>query len=450
MKYVHSKSYDKSRLLEVLSLDDIVYDKKYRGTFESVSNRYKTNEEMFIFAVDDEDKMCGYICFFPVSDELYNRILNDEVIYDDNIESKDVKQYTKNEKNNVFIISVALLPEYMGQGIGFNLVKEMFSYLNTLYCLGYEIGDILAYSTSTRADRLFAKFNFKKEKTKEEYSLQKFEFINYKDMDLYLFIPVKYDPQVILENKDSCIFLEKLTKASRLEINSLLNDRIKRVHLAKEKFAPEDDYGNPIGNKTLDGNLFLSYYRDIGTLIIEFQSISFDPTFVLDQASRSSLKVKINNEEILLDKYISRYGLEILGNANHLLVSKEPLHPEFRKFVLFAESFFNRVGTKIVSKDAQYDAENNIAQYDFANIYASGIGVSFEINAKTYKDKRLDASMNMIYIYEILALEIASLKLLQDTITKEFDNSPKPSIDIIEGLIENYGKYLILFEYNFK
>ena len=55
MKYIHSKNYDKSRLLEVLSLDDCVYDKKLTGTFESVSGRYKTNEEMFIFAVDDED-----------------------------------------------------------------------------------------------------------------------------------------------------------------------------------------------------------------------------------------------------------------------------------------------------------------------------------------------------------------------------------------------------------
>jgi hypothetical protein len=37
----------------------------------------------------------------------------------------------------------------------------------------------------------------------------------------------------------------------------------------------------------------------------------------------------------------------------------------------------------------------------------------------------------MIFIYEILALEIASIKLLQNTITNEFDNSPKPSLSII-------------------
>lgn len=154
MKYIHSKSYDKSRLLEVLSLDDIVYDKKLTGTFESVSGRYKTNEEMFIFAVDDEGRMCGYICFFPITDELYERIMNEDVMFDDNIQPKGIKQYTKDSINNIFVISVARSPHYKGQGFGFNLVKEMFSYLNSLSELGYEIGNILAVTTSAEGDRL--------------------------------------------------------------------------------------------------------------------------------------------------------------------------------------------------------------------------------------------------------------------------------------------------------
>ena len=44
------------------------------------------------------------------------------------------------------MISVARFPQSKGHGIGFNLVKEMFSYLNSLSELGYEIGNILAGS----------------------------------------------------------------------------------------------------------------------------------------------------------------------------------------------------------------------------------------------------------------------------------------------------------------
>ena len=147
MRYVHSKNYDKTRLLEVLSLDDIVYDKKLTGTFESVSNRYKTNEEMFIFAIDETDKMCGYICFFPISDTLCKRIDTEFNMIDDNIEPQDVMQYNKNKVNNIFIISVAVFPEFKGKGIGFSLAKEMFEYLESLSNLGYDIGKIYATVT---------------------------------------------------------------------------------------------------------------------------------------------------------------------------------------------------------------------------------------------------------------------------------------------------------------
>jgi hypothetical protein len=47
-------------------------------------------------------------------------------------------------------------------------------------------------------------------------------------------------------------------------------------------------------------------------------------------------------------------------------------------------------------------------------------------------------------------LKLSSIRLLQNTMTNEFDNSPKPSIDIIEQLIDNYGRYMVLFEYNYK
>ena len=454
MKYIHSKRYDESRLLEVLKLEDIVYDQELTGTFESVGSRYKTNEEMFIFAVDEEDRMCGNICFFPITDELHDKIMNSDVMYDDNIEPKDMKPYTKESVNNIFVITVARYPQYKGNGIGFNLVKEMFSYLNSLSELGYEIGEILAVTTSAEGERLFSKFNFQKVRSYGDVgTLIKYEFISYKDMDLYLFLPIKLTKEFMQDTNKSNPFLELLTSTCKLEVNSLINERIQRMYIGKVNFRPEDDYGNSVNTKLLESNIYLSFYKDIGTLIIEFPSISFDPTFILDQSSRSELKILNNNEEVLLDEYLKSIGLIVSGNPNHLLVSGKKLQPYYRKFALFAEAYFNRIGSRIISKEAEIDAVTNIAQYEFADIFASGAGVTFEINpsenTKTY-DSRLKVSILMVYILEILALETASLKLLQNTITYEFDNSPKPSIDIIESLIENYGKYLILFEYNYK
>lgn len=160
MKYVHSQSFDRNRLLEVLSVDNEVYEKNLTGSFESVSKRYKKNKEMFIFALDDEEKLCGYICFFPISEKLTNELEHNAVMFDDNISAEDVKEYAKNRRNNVFVISVALYSKAQGQGIGSALIKEMFAFLNFLSVRGYLLGNVYATTTCLQGEKLFAKFDF--------------------------------------------------------------------------------------------------------------------------------------------------------------------------------------------------------------------------------------------------------------------------------------------------
>jgi len=453
VEFIHSTKYDKSRLLEVLSLDDVVYDKNLVGTFESVSTRYKAHEEMFIFAVDESNKMCGYICFFPISNKLRNELENGQEMFDDNISAQDIKQYSKNEINNIYIISIAVYPEYRGKGIGFNLVKDMFNYLGKLSGLGYEIGKVYCTVTSQDGYKVFSKFNFLKMNSYDIGTLLYYDFICYKKMDLYLFVPVKIIGELqVYDNKNA--FIDLLNLTFKMEVNSLMNQRVKRYFIDNIKFYPEDDYGNTVKTKILDANIFISAYKDIGTLIIEFPSISFDPTYILDQASRSSLKVSAQDgKEILLGNYLNDNGFEVLGNINHLLVSANKLSAYYRQFVLYGEAYFNRIGSKIVSEEAKEQATKNIAQYEFADIYCSSVGVVYEINnpiPSTTYEQRIENSILMIFINEILALEMASIKLLQNTITNEFDNSPKPSLSIIEQLIDSFGKYIVLFEYNYK
>lgn len=496
MKYIHQNKYDEKRLLEVINIENAVYDKKYCGTFESVSKRYKKNEEMFIFAVDEENKMCGYICFFPISRELTAKIENNLIMPDDNIQPQDVIKYDKNGVNNIFIISVAVLPEYKGKGIGFILAKEMFSFLSSQSVSGYEIGKIFALATSVEGEKVLSKFNFEKTHTYEnKNSLLKCDFFCYKDMDLYLFFPVSLTSG-FKKSKRINLFLKKLINTSRVEVNSLMNERLDRMYIGKIRFAAEDDeYGREVKTTVLEAKLYLSAYRDIGTLIMEFPFITYDPTFVLDQSSRNELKVvvdNVNNEKKPLYEYLSSYGINVLGNCTHLLVSGKNLNPYYRQFVLFAETYFNRLGSRIISKEAEIAASSNLAQYDFGEIYASGVGVIFELGLQKKRDYRLrlklqnnyrlrlkpqdnyrlrlkpqgnywlrlkqqsnyrlrlKISILMIFINEILALEIAALQLIQNAIVKEFDNSPKPSLAVIEKLIDSYGKYIVLFEYNYK
>lgn len=407
---------------------------------------------MFIFAVDEEDKLCGYICFFPISDSLKEKIENENIMFDDNILPNDITQYSLDKTNNIFLISVALHPQYMGKGIGFNLVREMFAYFELLMSKNYKIGSIYASATSHNGKKLLSKFNFDIIKSYENNNfLMKCNINKYSDMDLYLFFPVKFRESVIKKEEDN-EFIELLVKTSKLEIKSLMQERLERKFLGHIKFVPEDDYGNIMDKGFINANLYLSEYRDIGVLTVEFAAISFDPTYILDQASSESLKI-FKDTSIDFYSYLGTLGIEVMGNCTHLLVSSQKLDPYYRQFVLYSEAYFNRIGSKIISQTASDDASNNIAQYEFADIFASSVGVCFEFNPLVSSSKytdRLQKSILMIFINEILALEIASLRLVQNRITTEFDNSPKPAIEIIENLIDNFGKYIVLFEYNCK
>lgn len=161
MKYIHLKEYNENRLLEILKLDEIVYKKEFTGTLKSVSERYKKNTKMFILAIDDNDKICGYICFFPISNKLTLEIEKKDMLFDDNITKDDVKPYNKKKINNIFIISIVVYPKYQKMSIGSSLMKEMFLYLDSLSITGYKFGSLYATITSIDGKRLFSKFNFK-------------------------------------------------------------------------------------------------------------------------------------------------------------------------------------------------------------------------------------------------------------------------------------------------
>jgi GNAT superfamily N-acetyltransferase len=160
LKYIQSTGLDYGRLQEVVDLDALVYPPELRGTLESISERYKANMEMFIYAVDGDNKLAGYICFFPISHRLYNAMLGSDTMFDDNIEPEDVLPYTQDDDNNIFLISVVVNPRYAGQGVGTRLMQEMMSYLDAKQQRGCRINCVMAVTASKGGEKLLDNFGF--------------------------------------------------------------------------------------------------------------------------------------------------------------------------------------------------------------------------------------------------------------------------------------------------
>lgn len=152
------KDTESSIIYDLMDIERDVYEEKDRGRFDSIEKRFNNNKEMFIFLYNN-DKLVGYLCYFPISKDLHDRILKASEFYDDNIESKDVIAYSK--ENYIYLMSAALYKKYHHQGLGQVMMNALFDKLREKKNLGYDIKDILASVISPHGERILEKYNFK-------------------------------------------------------------------------------------------------------------------------------------------------------------------------------------------------------------------------------------------------------------------------------------------------
>lgn len=144
-------------IYDLMDIEKDVYKENERGHFDSIERRFNKNKQMFILLYD-EDKIIGYLCFFPITKELHDRILHNDDFYDDNIEAKDVIPYGK--ENYIYFISIALYKKYQGLGFGKKMMDAFMKKLKEKESAGYKIKDILASAVSQQGERIAKKYGF--------------------------------------------------------------------------------------------------------------------------------------------------------------------------------------------------------------------------------------------------------------------------------------------------
>ncbi len=168
-------------LSKVYELDQKIYGyhPAYVGCLENLVDRYNAFKQSFVFLMD-EDRLAGYICFFPVCEEMWDRIMNPdsayakweeknceegrtvrlELIPDDDILGKDIVSDPKpDEPLRLFVISAAIHPDYRSPDHAASdlLMKEWIKYLNKLQdSLDMEI-DSIAGVVVSEGGRSFAR-----------------------------------------------------------------------------------------------------------------------------------------------------------------------------------------------------------------------------------------------------------------------------------------------------
>ncbi|MBW9171203.1 GNAT family N-acetyltransferase [Clostridium estertheticum] len=159
LKIKHKAKSDSELIIEVMKLDKMGYPNYMQGTFDTIYARFKKNEDSFILAYH-ENKLVGYLCFFPISDNLLNKIYKDDDMYDTDILPKDIRSYGKEGIYNIFIISIVVHPDYQGSDVIKHIAESFVRKIQIINVCGNSIGKIVANAVSYKGKNFLEKMNF--------------------------------------------------------------------------------------------------------------------------------------------------------------------------------------------------------------------------------------------------------------------------------------------------
>ena len=74
-------------IVDVNNLDHSLYPPNYVGSVESIKERFTANNEEYILAYNN-DTLVGYICFYPITKALADKIKCLNKVIDDEISKK--------------------------------------------------------------------------------------------------------------------------------------------------------------------------------------------------------------------------------------------------------------------------------------------------------------------------------------------------------------------------
>lgn len=149
--------FDLEKLTQVYHLDKMVYTEAMAGNIDSDSLRFKKVPESFLLLYEDE-KIIGYICFFPVTDVFYEGMLLSDNLYDNNIVPKDMEEFKRGNQHHIFIISMVINPNYKGKGLFRLLTKSFKERIKKYHDEGYLISDICGYAVSGAGEHILRSF----------------------------------------------------------------------------------------------------------------------------------------------------------------------------------------------------------------------------------------------------------------------------------------------------
>ena len=496
-------------LAKLDEVDEACYEPEYVGELENTVARWRKNPRQFVFVLDeDAGRLAGYLNFFPCEEGLYlDNLKRCPIIRDDDITPDEVAPWSA-EENHVFILSLAIHPNYQGGEVIRLLSNSWVAYLNALEGQGCPITDIMGTAVSPHGRRALANYLFRElrhlsdgntvyicDGTRLDNLLgHKVHFRTYKN-DAYLLIPLaEHEANLRVANflEDAAAegfapdgsadwdrafaaeLIGELTEMIEYECSNEVVRDLSLTHLGSFDFLhTTDDYEgleDPAGEVVIGtsrGHAVLIAHRPthMFVLAVALPAYPFSVTQLEDQVSFGYLKIRNPHAAwppqagpgafVFFAEYLRvTYGLHACGTAKCVLyLSNTPTDPVELQDMLAAEAYDNydrEYG--IQSPELAAAAADNRSQFSDYDVYLSERAIVYVTHA--WQDEpfaRVDDFADYLFIVILTLFQNTALAKVNIRVTRILERSSDISPRAKLAIDQEYGRTIRFWEMqNFK
>lgn len=506
-RVIHGEDFDITLLPKIMEVDRACYTEQYVGELAKMEARYRQNPRTFV-CVMDGDEVAGYINFFPVKPALWDEIVETGmVIRDDDIRPEELAEYHKLEEgrdkdsrseeelNRLFIISIAIKPEYRGKEFKTaQILSDGFiAYLNQLKEEGYPVDAISGTAVSEDGKKFLRNHMFGAYREIKDGNVvylcegiylerlleKKLYFKTYRN-DVYLFLPYadnirntrinklfeeeKSVPDVaknLLDALDDCLVYEYESDMVNELDRVYIGERL-LMHTLDESYSLEEgERPHIVGEEKVYLSLLAHRASHMYVVMLFIPDSKYSASQLEDQLCQSYLKVRQEGDVdergfyqyTDLNEFLRReYGLLPCGKGKSILcMSAKPDNDGEFLNILSAEAY-NSMHQDFFIKYPQLleEAQHNRAIYDYYETYMTDEVVAFILYDfhKLELKEREELTATYIFIAELVIFQNTALNKMTIKVSNALAHEGDVSYEYIDQLYLDYAKTVKFWQSN--
>ena len=159
---LRSQGVSKNTIKVIDKLDKDNYDKEYRWDEDKISELTKDQKYSYIF-IKDENRIIGYINFLNLKEEIYNKMLESNELYD-NFTKNDLADVTRNRKLYMNLNSIVISDEYNNSNTVKKVEEAIQRYINNMRKEKYYIQEVCSFAVNPLENKILNDISFEKTK----------------------------------------------------------------------------------------------------------------------------------------------------------------------------------------------------------------------------------------------------------------------------------------------